>query len=322
MKTYLRLSLGFLLLIACHLLSSCGLGCNSCGTSAPTLEGPKPWIHQVKTTSGWSYQSRVLGCDGAPPILLLHAMPGPSRAVLDLGKEIAKEGYQVFVPNLYPDRFQFGEASIIKSKQYVKQSQDWEVYQEKNLGPVVNDLRQITREIRIRTGNRVVVIGNCLTGSTPLTLISSPDVVGGILCQPSNPMPSNWELLTGRRPEAEKMALGVTDDDLSSAISALKKDKRKWLAGFHFSNDPIAPMERFDVLQKALSDAGLNERFHTVIAHPVGTSPKSWWDRKLKHRERRTLTGPHSTIVGPKNLRKPIYAKFREELKLILKKKI
>jgi len=227
-------------------------------------------------------------------VLLLHELTGATAETLRFADELSSWGYHVFLPNLYDGSgIEFGENRLLPAFAYIEQSRDWTPRSRDSLGRIEEQIACIVEDIRRNTGRRVAVIGNCLTGILPFSLISNEAVSVGIMAQPATPMrgifitPSkNW----GNE-------IGMSDEKIKRSITSLRLDPSKRLAGFHFSHDPIAPMARFDEIHTILKDVQLDQRFECFILHPESEPKRYWWTEAETARATKTRIKPHSTLT-------------------------
>ena len=154
-------------------------------------------------------------------------------------------------------------------------------------------------------GGKVIVVGNCLTGSLPLALLDEPIVDTVVMAQPATPMKGleHLFLLIPQKPD-RAASLGIPEKDLARAIAAMERDSRKRVIGFHYLHDPLAPIEKFDTLRNRLGGVGLEDRFRTFILappHRKDEETEGRWTTIETTRQRRTFIKPHTTIITGAN---------------------
>ena len=179
------------------------------------------------------------------PVLLLHAMNGISPRTAELALEIKSWGYRVYLPSLYGPEVlgqpAYGYDSALKANGLTMLSEDWETTDPDQAGPILDDIREMTRWISRREGGvDVAVIGNCLTGIFPLAFLDEPQVKRVVLCQPATPIKTNAEIMLRlRQPAKLSNALGISQEQLNRAVAALKSNPSKKVYGFHYLNDHL-----------------------------------------------------------------------------------
>jgi dienelactone hydrolase len=173
-------------------------------------------------------------------------------------------------------------------------------------GLVLNDMAAMTRWISARHGGqRVVVMGNCLTGAFPLALIAEKTVCAGVLCQPALPIanPSYLAIIGGCQSHETKRSLGIPLSELEAAYRALAEDRSKKLLGFHYLQDWIAPMEKFERIHEDLASRGMENRFRPVVLMPRDSqADASWWQRQTTNVTRSLNGKPHNTVTSSGNM--------------------
>ncbi|MEM7601341.1 MAG: hypothetical protein AAF357_07980, partial [Verrucomicrobiota bacterium] len=187
--------------------------------------------------------------------------------------------------------------------------------------PIVDDVAGLARWVSQREGGRrIAVMGNSLTGMMPLAILDEPSVRVAVLGQPATPALRMHEI-AGRVPQSKEKreALSISEGEWDAVESALRRDSRKRIYGFHYVDDPLASIERFDVINGRLKTAGLENRFDAyVLERPGGTfaSERSDWVVGGETSERRKMLTPHSTYGAAESAEDQAW--FREQLKSAL----
>ncbi|MDF1861816.1 MAG: hypothetical protein P1U87_16475 [Verrucomicrobiales bacterium] len=211
------------------------------------------------------------------PVLLLHALNGISPSTLGLALEMERWGYRVYVPSLYGDliegEFAYGYDDALAAAKFIREDPRWNLYDlDTGAGPVFEDVRAMVRFVSRREGGRsITVIGNCLTGSFPLALMDEPAVETGVLAQPAMPLLTTPQVLL-RIPQKKEIrrSTGLSSVQWERTIAALHRHPEKRLIGFHYRNDPLAPIGKFDRIRERLSAENLGDRFHAFVLAPTG----------------------------------------------------
>ena len=202
----------------------------------------------------------------------------------------------------------------------LKKDDRWNPVQTDTVGPIVEEVAGLARWVSAREGGRrIAVMGYSLTGILPLAIFDEPSVQVAILGQPATPALRLHEI-AGRIPQSQEKreALSMSEEDLDSVVRAMKRDSRKRIFGFHYVHDPMASIERFDVLNERLAENGLGNRFRAyVMERPgeefVGERP---WGVGNETEEKRKLLTPHSTYGANTNEEDQDW--FRSQLKQAL----
>lgn len=169
--------------------SACLCDCSR-GQAAKTPDPRAAYTRTVLTadaqTVPWEvYETRA---PGKRPVLLLHDVLGSRPACLELGHDISRmqPGYKVYLPVLFAH---FGQEVPRRVGSWT-----WMDNGPRSLlfggrdAVQLRGLRALCRELRARHGGqRLTVIGNCLTGGLATALLATGDVNGVVLSQPALP---------------------------------------------------------------------------------------------------------------------------------------
>lgn len=247
---------------------------------------------------------------GGRPVLLLPPINGLSGDFLRFALEMETWGYRVYFPSLYGDPVRgepaFGYDRELGSIRLLKESGTWNPVSSESTGPIVEDVRAMARWVSRREGGRdLVVIGNSLTGAFPLALLDEPCVKTAVIGQPALPaMRVPQVMLRIPQSREKRKAIPLREEEWKRVLSALRGDSGKRILGFHYADDPIAAIERFDTLHDRLGAAGLGSRFRAfVLVAPGDTYAESReaWITSAETVERRGLVTPHSTYLDAEN---------------------
>ncbi|MEM6278777.1 MAG: alpha/beta fold hydrolase [Verrucomicrobiota bacterium] len=264
-------------------------------------------------------------CSAGKPVLLLHPINGLSPALLHLALEMEKWGYRVYLPSLYGDPIMdepaYGFDKGLSMVKFLKKDGRWNPVATDTVGPIVDDVAGLARWVSSREGGRrIAVVGNSLTGMVPLAVLDESVVRVAVLGQPATPVLRMHEI-AGRipQPKEKREALSISEDDWDSIERSLRRDSRKRIFGFHYVDDPVASIERFDVLNQKLSDAGLASRFKAYVMERPGqgyADDRSSWVVGNETSERRKMLTPHSTYGAAESAEDQEW--FRKQLKRAL----
>lgn len=213
--------------------------------------------------------------DRKPPVLLLHELPGLSGKTLHYAEELSRD-FTVYVPLL------FGELNMHSVSWGLTAfwlNGEWRGL-ESGDSKIVPWLRAVVAEIeRVHPGQQIGIIGNCLTGTLPLALLSNPKISPGlpkihavVLAQPTLP------LTIFDNSDEVKSSLGISQDEIAQA-----KQSSARIFYLRFEQDCISkPEKRWKVWDIFTEQSAFPDR---VIPHEI---PKD------KH----PVNKAHSTLIG------------------------
>lgn len=311
-----RLSIAFLLAVS--LLSSCASfpgreveGASQSGGQKEAAPPPESrFIRTSITIPGETGAFPVWKTRSAGrPILLLHALNGLSPDLLQFALELESWGYRVYLPSLYGDpirgRSAYGFDKQFAMIRHLKNDGRWNPVATDTLGMIVDDVAMLARAIsRAEGGRRLAVIGNSLTGAMPLALLKEPSVGLAVLGQPATPALRIHQIIARRPlPDEARSSLSLSEEDWNDMFLAMRRSSRKRIAGFHYVEDPLAYVERFDVLHDRLAGRGLSHRF---TAYVLGVEGEAWADERSwaiggDTEEKAGMLTPHSTYIAAEN---------------------
>lgn len=278
------------------------------------------------SSKGATYPTWQTRSEG-PPILLLHALNGISPSILHWALEMEAWGYRVYLPSLYGDPIQgesaYGYDDGIAATKFLAKDPIWDLDSTSHPGPIVEEVRALARGVSAREGNTdIAVIGNCLTGIFPLTILNEPSVRLAVLSQPAMPVMKFHEVLF-RIPQSrsKQEALPLSSEFLFPVFKAMQADPSKRIVGFHYVHDPVAPIVKFDRLHESLTAAGLANRFSAYVMEKPNSSwanDRAEWAIAVDTAQPRKMLTPHSTLSNPESREDRDW--FREQLRRELSK--
>ncbi|WKG02197.1 dienelactone hydrolase family protein [Mycolicibacterium sp. HK-90] len=182
-----------------------------------------------------------------PGVVLIPEMPGFHPGVAALGNHLVDNGFTVAVPSLFGTpgaaALRPGAVPVILKGCVTKEFAAFATNADR---PVAHYLRALARGLNANTpGKGVGVIGQCFTGGFALAAAVDDSVLAPVLSQPSLPLP-----LTARH----KRDPGLSEDELK-VIEKRAAEEGLCALGLRFSQDWMAPGERFTTLKARLGDA-------------------------------------------------------------------
>ncbi|MGV0642301.1 dienelactone hydrolase family protein [Mycolicibacterium sp. XJ2546] len=203
------------------------------------------WVAAPFSAAGFTYDVYRKG-DG-PGVLLIPEMPGLHPGVLALGNHLVDNGFTVAAPSLFGTP---GAAAVRPGMVGVLArgcvAREFAAFATNADRPVAHYLRALARDLNEKTpGKGVGVIGQCFTGGFALAAAVEYSVLAPVLSQPSLPLPLTPK--QRRDPGLSEAELRIVEQRAATeGLCAM---------GLRFSEDPLAPAERFKTLKARLGDA-------------------------------------------------------------------
>jgi dienelactone hydrolase len=218
----------------CALASSSDLQKITCSPSDESISCFEPFDF---LSDGVSH--RVYAAGSGPPVILLHELPGMTPSDIRVAKLLMCDGYTVVMPLMFgspgDDRFLHYLNTVCGKDQFDCSGT--------RTPPAARWIRGLCTSVRKKwdAGLGMGIIGMCLTGEFPLTLMSNESIAAVVTCQPTNPF--NLLTLVHLGPKAK---LGITQSDLEDA----QKNSKIPFLGVRYDGDPFCPGKRFDLLTR------------------------------------------------------------------------
>jgi dienelactone hydrolase len=169
----------------------------------------------------------------APKVILLHELPGLRDGDIHLGALLGVS-FEVYMPLM------FGTAGQDDSGRGNRQACKTDLFKcnDRNTRhPIAEDLLAMTNRI---CGDRECgVIGMCLTGSVPLSLLHANNVVALVLAQPT--LPAIWHIWPFR-------ALDISEEDTAAAMR-IEEQRRASIYMVRYRHDWISGHGAFNRLR-------------------------------------------------------------------------
>lgn len=201
----------------------------------------------VAPFTGGGYTHDVYRKGQGPGVVLIPEIPGIHPGVLALGNHLVDNGFTVAMPSLFgtpgAPRLSVDAVATIARACVTR---EFAAFATNRQRPVSQFLRALARDLNAKTpGKGVGVIGQCFTGGFALAAAVDDAVLAPVLSQPS--VPIALTLKQRRDPGLSEVELGVIADRAANeGLCAL---------GLRFSEDRMAPGDRFVTLRERLGDA-------------------------------------------------------------------
>ena len=209
---------------------------------------------------------RIFTRGSGPGVVIMHELPGLSPQCLDLGRRLACDGFQVFLPLMFGEPGQHsGALGDITRFCLVK---EFRAFASDQSQPITAWMRALCGEVNTRTGGQgIAVMGLCLSGGLVFALIAEKSVRAAVSSEPAVPIPLTAD---GRS------ALGISPEELGDSVARVEAEGIP-LLGLRFSDDWLCPRERFDRLALEFS-RGFAQPPEVINSDPgnaAGISPRS-----------------------------------------------
>ena len=228
------------------------------------LEGYRCFSHIDDECRAYAVHHRGIG----PPVIIIHELAGISPALLDFADQVVGSGFSVCLPVLLPrsggkSRLLVGTVHVCISAEFVK-------FATRKTSPIVSWLRSLAQKLHDETGDRVGVVGMCLTGGFALAMAVDDHVAAPVMAHPSLP------IAVGSR---RRRDLGLDPDHLK-----ILKDRRDLrILGVRFSSDLVAPAPRFDRMKSEFGGRFTRMEIRSGCRNPFGLP---FWEHSVLNNPR------------------------------------
>ncbi|MAP74728.1 MAG: dienelactone hydrolase [Actinobacteria bacterium] len=240
----------------------------------------------------------VLRTGSGPAVIVMAEMPGITPRVADFGRHVAAIGCTAVLPSLFgtPGR-RPTPGYLMRSLAGGCVSREFTALMRRRTSPVTDWLRALGAFEHGRCGGPGIgAVGMCFTGGFALGMMLDDRMLAPVLSQPSLPLP-----LTARH----RRSVGISDRDLDVVKERVADGV--CVLGLRFSEDSMAPAERFERLGEELGDGfigveldsspgnahRISKRAHSVLTEELVDEPGhptlDALDRVLAHLGERLL---------------------------------
>lgn len=238
--------------------------------------------------------------DHGPPVLLLCDIAGARPQCLELGRYVSllDGGYRVYVPLLFGS---FGKPVPATLAGISARFHGWILSHGRIDQPNLADLEALCGELHRKSGHRVIVVGNCLTGGVAVSLLRSPYVCASVTSQPTLPF-----FRTG--------SIDVSATTLQAIKLRFNEATGPKILGLNFHRDRVQTHARFSMLKRDLGTL--------MRAVDFCESKSDYADAAAQRMDRIYMTSDstqHSVLIPPEDeARPPHYPHVEEELRRFL----
>lgn len=205
----------------------------------------------------------VLRAGTGPAVLVLPEMPGVTTRVAEFGRRIAAIGCTAVVPSL------FGTPGRTATTSHTTRtliegcvSRQFTAFFRQRTSPITSWLRALAAFEHGRCGGPGVgAVGMCFTGGFALGMMVDERMLAPVLSQPSLPLPLGV---------ARRQSLGISNRDLK--VVRERVDDGVCVLGLRFSEDRMAPFERFARLRQELGEGFIGVEIDSSPGNPHGIS--------------------------------------------------
>jgi dienelactone hydrolase len=203
------------------------------------------WTAEPFTAAGFTHDVYRKGA--GPGVVLIPEMPGLHPGVLALGNHLVDNGFTVAAPSVFgtpgAKAVRPGMVPVALRGCVAKEFAALATNADR---PIAHYLRALARDLNEKTpGKGVGVIGQCFTGGFALAAAVDDSLLAPALSQPSLPLP-----LTPK----QRRDPGLSEAELK-IVERRAANEGLCAMGLRFSEDRMAPVERFKTLKDRLGDA-------------------------------------------------------------------
>ncbi len=175
-----------------------------------------------------------------PVVLVIQELPGIEVETVRFARRLVERGFTVVLPHLVgPLGKNTTNANLL---QVICVRREFRIFARGEASPVVDWLKALCRRLRDdHGGNRIGVVGMCLTGNFAISLMADDAVFAAVSSQPSLPI--------------------LGEDHLHMASEEVVAIRRKLdevgpMKAYRFEGDRLCSARRFDAIDAAFNDDG------------------------------------------------------------------
>ena len=207
-----------------------------------------------------------------PAVLVLHELPGMTRACIELANRIMREGFTVYLPLLFGDPYDDNDITGFTHISAMCVRHEMECFATDKTSRLSSWLRALCVRMNAECpGKGVGAIGMCLTGGIVLSVMIESSVLVPVLSQPAMPF-HEIPLPRGPSQDERKAGLGIAPEDLAVVQERAQTSP---ILGYRFTTDTICPKERFATLRRTFGGNFKGTEIPTGPGNPGNIKDKS-----------------------------------------------
>ena len=209
----------------------------------------------------------VLRTGEGPAVIVMSEIPGITPKVAEFGRRISNIGCTAVLPSLFGTPGQAPTFTYtIKTLATACIAKEFTALMTKRTSPITNWLRALGAFEHKRCGGPGVgAIGMCFTGGFALGMMLDDRLLAPILSQPSLPLPLR---------KKQRRSLGISNQDLAAVRNRTTEDDI-CILGLRFSEDSMAPRERFERLNKEFGNNFISLEIDSSPGNPHRISKRA-----------------------------------------------
>lgn len=197
-----------------------------------------------------------------PAVVVISEIPGITPLVADFARRVADIGCTAVMPSVFgtPGK-EASQGYAMRSITQACVSREFMTWATGRTSPITDWCRALARSEHDRCGGPGVgAVGMCLTGGFALAMMVDDAVVAPVLAQPSLPFGVT---------RAQRRDLGISEIDLDIVKRRVAEDD-VCVLGLRFSDDKLAPGERFARLREELGEGFVGVVIDSSEGNPHG----------------------------------------------------
>jgi dienelactone hydrolase len=186
-----------------------------------------------------------------PGVIVIHEIPGLTRAVVGFAEEVIAAGFTVVLPHLFGiPGTKNNPLTVANTLRQVCISREFTKLAARETSPIAGWTRSLARELHAELGGPGVgALGMCFTGGFALAMMVDEAVAAPVLCQPSAPF------AVSRTRSAD---LNLSPADLETVKERARGGCQ--VLGLQYDKDPMTG-SRFQTLTDEIGDAFIRVEF-------------------------------------------------------------
>lgn len=230
---------------------------------------PFPVTHPSNQISLPVYESKF----GNKPLIVLHELPGMSESFIRYCKDMAEEGFKVYMPLLFKNPGT--HMGLVKYTLFCINKEFKKLFgsnPESGATPFTSWMLYLVKQVSQRhPGANIGLVGMCLTGGFAVAAVADPNVKAVASCQPAWPM-MPWKHIK---------QLGMSDAERANAASGVAGKAWPCVKGYRYKRDLISREAHMTAVAETLPP-GSFERFPDLEGRGHSTLTQDFDERVFK----------------------------------------